>query len=164
MDIEFVGLPTDQVLAAKATGVDAYNHPIEVHTADDGAFPCRHCLGHTPVGEDYLILAWKPFHGTNPYTETGPIFLCSDTCQSATPSPSVPAILQSPQYLVRGYSRDERIVYGTGTVVPTPDIPDYARHLLLNPNIAFVDVRSAANNCFQCRVRRASTAGSKGSS
>ena len=159
MDIEFVGLPTDQVLATKANGMDAYDQPIEVHKAHDGAYPCRHCLGQTPVGEDYLILAWKPFAGTNPYTETGPIFLCADNCQGATPSQTTPPILKSPQYLVRGYSRDERIVYGTGKVVPTPEIPEYAGQLLEDPEIAFVDVRSAANNCFQCRVQRSSDAG-----
>lgn len=158
MDIQFVGLPTEQVLATKASGQDAYQLPIERHRAEDSGHPCRHCLNETPVGDDYLVLAWKPFSGTNPYTETGPIFLCAENCQGAMPSQSLPTILQSPQYLVRGYSSDERIVYGTGNVVPTPEIPDYASQLLSNPNIAFVDVRSAANNCFQCRVQRASDA------
>jgi len=155
MDIEFVGLPTEEVLAAKAVGQDAYGLPIETHTAGEDAYPCRHCLGQIPVGQNYLILAWKPFEGTNPYTETGPIFLCADDCNAAAPSPKTPKILLSPQYLVRGYSDDERIVYGTGKVVPTAQIAEYARHLLHDPKIAFVDVRSAANNCFQCRVLRA---------
>jgi hypothetical protein len=56
---------------------------------------------------------------------------------------------------VRGYTDDERILYGTGRVVPTPDIAKYAKELLENPQIAFVDVRSAANNCYQCRIERA---------
>ena len=53
------------------------------------------------------------------------------------------------------YTADERILYGTGKVTATPDIPNYAAELLDRPGIAFVDIRSAANNCFQCRVRRA---------
>ncbi len=155
MNIRFHGLPTAQVEAAKVAGFDAYGGAIETHPSMGDAYPCRHCLGDTPEGEDYLILAWRPFETTNPYTETGPIFLCAAECAAATPSPELPDILRSPRYLVRGYSADERIVYGTGEVVPTSDIPGYAAKLLSDPKIAFVDVRSASNNCFQCRVRRA---------
>lgn len=155
MTILFEGLPTDAVQAAKRAGRDAYGLPIETYLSAGDAYPCRHCLGETPEGEDYLILAWRPFEGTNPYTETGPIFLCARDCEAALPGADVPAILKSPHYLVRGYSAEERIVYGTGKVVPTPDIPGYAAQVLRDPTVAFVDVRSAANNCFQCRVRRA---------
>ncbi|MEC8197925.1 MAG: DUF1203 domain-containing protein, partial [Pseudomonadota bacterium] len=47
----------------------------------------------------------------------------------------------------------ERIVYGTGQVTPTSDIAPYAETLLARADIAFVDVRSASNNCFLCRVK-----------
>lgn len=155
MDIRFHGLPTDQVARLRSGARDAYGLPVEVHRSDGGACPCRHCLGDTPRGRDYLVLAWRPFDTPNPYAETGPIFLCAEDCPSAEPLPDIPAILRSPSYIVRGYTRDERILYGTGRVTATPDIPDYARELLADPDIAFVDVRSASNNCFQCRVRRA---------
>lgn len=154
MSIEFFGLPTAKVKAAKQSGQDAYGLPIEHHASKGDAYPCRHCLGETPEGEDYLILAWRPFVATNPYTETGPIFLCAKDCASAKPTPDVPTILRAPQYLVRGYSPDERIVYGTGRIVDTQKIADYASSLLEDETIAFVDLRSAQNNCFQCRVRR----------
>ncbi|WP_120500514.1 DUF1203 domain-containing protein [Roseovarius sp. EL26] len=155
MKIQFVGLPTDRVRAAKATGLDAYGLPFERAVSDGGAWPCRHCLGETPIGEEYLALAWRPFEGLNAYTETGPLFLCAEDCAPATPSERPPKILRSPQYLVRGYTADERILYGTGHVVETPNIARYAQELLENPEIAFVDVRSAANNCYQCRIERA---------
>jgi hypothetical protein len=56
--------------------------------------------------------------------------------------------------LVRGYSTDERIVYGTGSVVPSDRIAATAASLLARPDIAFVHLRSASNNCFQCRIER----------
>lgn len=154
MDIEFTGLPSQSVSDIRTTGEDAYGLPVERHLADDEAYPCRHCLGQTPAGRDYLILAHRPFAGLNPYAETGPIFLCADDCPAWVPSPEVPPILRSPSFLVRGYTAEERILYGTGQVVPTPEIAARAARLLGDPRIAFVDVRSAANNCFQCRVRR----------
>ncbi len=155
MDIQFVGLPSDKVAQVRATGRDDYGLAVEVDTSNGDAWPCRHCLGETPHGEAYLTLAWKPFQGTNAYTETGPLFLCASGCEAAKPSSAVPAILRSDQYLVRGYTGDERILYGTGRVVATAGIADYAKSLLENPEIAFVDIRSAANNCYQCRVVRA---------
>jgi len=153
MQIQFFGLPSRDVAQTKAIGRDAYDNAIEVHKAEGDAYPCRHCLGLTPQGQDYLILAYRPFESRNPYAETGPIFLCAADCAAAVPSEQVPAILKSPAYLVRGYSKAERIVYGSGKVVATPRIPEYAKALLADPQIAFVDVRSASNNCFQCRIR-----------
>lgn len=156
MQVTFEALPTGVVREIRRTGLDSYCNPVERHIADESAYPCRHCLGATPAGETYLILAHRPFSTAQPYAETGPIFLCAADCARAEPSPEVPPILEAPDYIVRGYSAAERIVYGTGGVVPTPQIAARAAELLADPAIAFVDVRSARNNCFQVRVRRAS--------
>ena len=155
MTIRFTGLPTADVTAIRASGRDAYDLPVERHISTGDAWPCRHCLQETPRGETYLILAHRPFQGGNAYTETGPIYLCAAECKAADPVAHVPPILRAPTYLARGYSADERIVGGTGQVVETDALADYAGALLSDPRIAFVDVRSAANNCFFCRVSRA---------
>lgn len=153
MTIQFTGLPTQTVAALKARGIDANGQPIERHHAPGGTRPCRHCLDQT--SEDYLILAHRPFDTVNPYTETGPIFLCAENCAGYNASETVPAILKSESYIVRAYDAHERILYGTGRVTPTPEIAAYAASLLDDPATAFVDVRSAANNCYQCRITRA---------
>ena len=64
-------------------------------------------------------------------------------------------MLTSADYIVRGYGADERIIYGTGGVVPTEQIKARAAELLADSAVAFVHIRSAKNNCFQCRVERA---------
>ena len=153
MNIAFHALPTKTVAAVRNTGFDSYGTPVERHHAAGGTWPCRHCLGQT--SDDYLVLAHRPFDGMNPYTETGPIFLCADACARHQESAEVPAALNSPAYIVRAYSADERILYGTGKVTPTGEIAAYAESLLRDPDAAFVDVRSAANNCYQCRIKRA---------
>ncbi len=156
MPIEFTALPTEDVRRIRQTGRDAYGDPVETHrAAGDGVRLCRHCLEHVPAGKEYLILAHRPFRSTQPYAETGPIFLCAEDCARAAPSPEVPPILQAETYLVKGYDADERIIYGTGQITPTPEIAGYAETLLDDPNVAFVDIRSASNNCFSCRVHRA---------
>lgn len=153
MNIRFVPLPTQTVRTLQEGGPDAYGHLPERRVSDGQGVPCRHCLRQVPAGRGYLILAHRPFPALQPYAETGPIFLCADACEAGGGA-ELPAMLASPQYIVRGYGADDRIVYGTGRVVATPLIPGRCEGLLAREDIAYVHIRSAANNCFQCRVER----------
>jgi hypothetical protein len=156
MNIRFVALDTAVVRALQAGGPDAYGMAPERRISDGDGVPCRHCLKPVAKGEEYLILAHRPFPQQQPYAETGPIFLHAAECQRATESEDVPEMmLASPDFIVRGYGRDDRIVYGTGGVTATAHIPDRAGELLTRPDIAYVHVRSARNNCYQCRIDRA---------
>ena len=56
---------------------------------------------------------------------------------------------------MKGYSADDRIVYGTGRIVPTGEVEAYAEAVLADPRVAYVHVRSARNNCYQMRIDRA---------
>lgn len=156
MKLEFRGLPSADVELIHRTGMDSYADPVERHPhAEEGGMPCRHCLQNVPAGQPFLALAHRPFQGRNPFTETGPIYLCDPGCEPADPAPEPPGFLAAEQYLLRGYSADERIVYGTGAVTARTDLTRYARQLLARDDIAFVDLRSASNNCFLCRIHRA---------
>ena len=152
----FMPLPTDEVRRLQNGGLDAYGNAPEHRVSDGNGNSCRHCLKKIPEGEAYIVVAHRPFTSLQPYAETGPLFLCAKHCEPAVPDAAVPEILDSDDYIVRGYDRDERIIYGTGAVVPTADIPAFARHLLdTMEEVAFVHVRSAQNNCYQCRIDRA---------
>jgi hypothetical protein len=63
-------------------------------------------------------------------------------------------MLASERYLVRGYGADDRIVYGSGQIVPTLQIVETAEAMFADPRLAYVHIRSAANNCYQCRLER----------
>ena len=101
-----------------------------------------------------LVLAHRPFPAPQPYAEIGPIFLCAEEC-TAGGGLVRPEMLTSPDYILRGYGADDRIVYGTGAVTPTEGIPARAEVLFADPRVAYLHIRSARNNCFQCRVDRA---------
>ena len=62
--------------------------------------------------------------------------------------------LERERYLMRGYGGDAGIVYGSGQVVPTDRLADAASALLDRPDIAYLHLRSASNNCYQCRIER----------
>lgn len=154
MELMFEAIPTAVATALRSGGEDAYGQVAERGAISDGkGVPCRHCLHDTPAGQGYLIAAHRPFPVPQPYAETGPIFLCADDCARWVGAGVPPVLRTSPDYLLKGYSAENRIVYGTGRIVAAGDIESYAAGLLVRPEIAYVDVRSARNNCFQCRIR-----------
>ncbi|MER8372488.1 DUF1203 domain-containing protein [Mesorhizobium sp. M1338] len=155
MTIQFKALPTDDVRNLQRGGPDAYGDTPERKISDGDGMPCRHCLKNIAAGDAYLILAYRPFPELQPYAETGPIFLHAEECERAAGSEALPEILESPDYIVRGYGRDDRIVYGSGGVIPTGAIAARAEALFERDDIAYVHVRSARNNCYQCRIERA---------
>ena len=154
--IQFEAMATDVARGYQSGGLDAYGQAPERRTAD-GKFriPCRHCLTDVAAGEEYLVFAYRPFTALQPYAETGPIFLHAKACERHLTDEHTPEMLRkSPHMIVRGYTADERIVYGTGAVVPTDRIAETAAALFARDEVAFVHVRSASNNCFQCRIDR----------
>ena len=154
MTIRFQPIPTDLVRALQAGAPDANGQPPERQVAEGPGNPCRHCLAMIPEGAAMLVLAHRPFPAPQPYAEVGPIFLCADACEAGG-GEAVPKMLESPDYILRGYGRDDRIVYGTGGVVATDAIAERAALLLADARVAYVHVRSARNTCFQVRVERA---------
>lgn len=151
--MRFVAIPTVVVRGYQAGGLDANGQAPERVASDGGGNPCRHCLKMVPDGAGMLVLAHRPFPSPQPYAEVGPIFLCADACQAGG-GEALPEMLASPDYIVRGYGAEDRIVYGTGGVVATVAIPARAMELLADARVAYVHVRSARNNCYQCRIDR----------
>lgn len=150
----FTALPSDIAATYRAGGLDAFGNPPERAVSDGGRTPCRHCLCDIPAGAGMLILAHKPFEGTHPYAEVGPIFLCADPCTQGGGQDIPPVLTTSPDYLIKGYSAQDRIVYGTGAITPTPEIEDRLSAIFAEPQVAYIHVRSARNNCYQVRVDR----------
>lgn len=157
MPVTFTPLSTEIVRRYQAGGPDANGQTPERAISEGAGTPCRHCLRNVPEGDGLLILAHRPFPEPQPYAEVGPIFLCADAkkCHAPVAEDSFPEILASPDYIVRGYSPENRIVYGTGAVVQTDRIVAEAEARLSDPRIAYVHVRSARNNCYQLRIDRA---------
>lgn len=155
MPVRFLAMPTEHARAFQAGGPDAYGITPERRVSDGDGVPCRHCLA--PVAKDaaYLVLAYRPFPALQPYAETGPIFLHAEPCERADEAAGLPDMFhESSDHILRGYGPDDRIVYGTGAVTPTGEIAARAEALLARADVAYIHMRSARNNCFQCRIER----------
>ena len=152
----FVAMPTDTARAFQTGSVDANGQRPERHVSDGGGNPCRHCLTDIAEGGPFLILAYRPFPKPQPFAEIGPIFLHANACDRHDGAAGIPPMfLDRERLLIRGYGEDHRIVYGTGRVVPATGLADAAAELLERPEVAYLHLRSASNNCYQCRIDRA---------
>jgi len=153
--VNFVAMATDEARRYWNGESDSNGDAPELHVAEGPGIPCRHCLAEVSVGEEYLILGYRPFPSPQPYAEVGPVFLHAKACERYADVQTTPAMyLGGEDRLVKGYSHDDRIVYGTGRVVNPDDIQSYAQQLLQDPKIAYIHVRSSTNNCFSCRIDR----------
>ena len=154
--IHVVAMPTATARSFQNGGADANGQLPERQLSDGEGVPCRHCLQIVAKDEPYLILAYRPFPEPQPYAETGPIFLHAEECERATETDVIPELFRAtPDYILRGYGPDDRIVYGTGAVTSTHQICNRSHELLERDDIAYVHMRSARNNCFQVRIERA---------
>jgi len=155
MHIKFEPMDTRTAEHLRSGGLDANGNQPERKISDGAGVPCRCCMKIVGKGEPYLIAAWRPFTATHAYAETGPVFLHAESC---TPQPieqdMLPAFLESPDYILRGYDANERTIYGTGGVVTLSEIQARLEELLANPRVEAVHIRSSRNNCYHCKAVR----------
>lgn len=156
MPILFQALPTKNVRQLQSGLPDYYGQVPEQAISHGAGTPCRHCLSDTPSGESMLVLSYRPFPDDQPYAEVGPIFLCGGNCRRFEASANVPPILRtSPDYLIKGYGGDDRIIYGTGQIVSPENMVNACETIFGDKQVEYIHVRSAKNNCYQCKVTRA---------
>lgn len=154
MSYVFTGIPTEDAKAIRTGAADAYANAPKHGISNGIGMPCRHCLKIIPKDEAYLVFAYRPFETLQPYAETGPVFICAKDC-TATRKSDIPEVLRvSPEYLIKGYTADERIKYGTGAIVPVAKTTDRLKELISDSELSFVDVRSSKNNYWLTRVKR----------
>ncbi|MGB7243057.1 MAG: DUF1203 domain-containing protein [Sulfitobacter sp.] len=154
--VTFTALPTDIVRHWQAGGSDAHGQTPERMVSDGPGNPCRHCLQNIPEGSDMLVLAHRPFQDLHPYAETGPIFICADACTRHDDASTLPPIITtSASYLIKGYSNQDRIVYGTGNIVTPAEMTAKVDDIYADPGVAYIHIRSARNNCYLARINRA---------
>jgi hypothetical protein len=147
------GIPTEHAARLRAGGTDANGQPALVRPAQGMANPCRHCLQLIAEGEDKLVLSYRPFEQTQPYAESGPIFLHRRDCSRYEGDRLPPWFAYLAPAIVRGYGHDDWIVYETGEVVAGSELTAACRRILARDDVAYVHIRSKFN-CYQCRVGR----------
>ena len=153
MNLRVHGIATDEVERLRNGAEDANGQPAQRHVADAGRNPCRHCLGFVEEGDDMLVLGYRPFGDAQPYAETGPIFLHADGCPPYDSDRLPDWFEHLDPAVIRGYDRDDVIVYETGDIVRGPQLTETCLRIFRNADVDYIHIRSKFN-CFQCRVER----------
>ena len=154
--VRFVSMASEEAEDYWAGGLDANGHAAEKTLSDGKKNPCRHCLTEIGEGRGMLVLAYRPFPAPQPYAEVSPIFLCADPCQRHPDDRRLPEMFHNrDRLLLRGYGADHRIRYGTGQVVEIGSLERVAEQILADSRVDYIHMRSASNNCYQCRIERA---------
>lgn len=152
MSYEFSGFSDAVCKSIRNGDPDANGQTPEKSVSDGGGDPCRCCLKDIPKDRGMLIFAHRPFEIINPYAEVGPVFICADCVPYDKPNEIPPVLATRPRHLLKGYSADDRIVYGTGEIVEPDQLQRYLGQTFKNPKVRYVHVRSATNNCFTLRI------------
>jgi hypothetical protein len=155
LELTYSGIPSLVAEAYRSGAQDANGQVPERKISDGKGVPCRHCLGNVGKDEPYLVLAYRPFPAPQPYAEVGPIFVHAEPCEPHIQGGFPERERNGDGRILRGYGTDDRIVYGTGTVVSNDEIEDKAKTILARPDVAYVHMRSANNNCYTLRIDRA---------
>ena len=158
MEILFKAIPTQIARTYQNGELDENKEKPELVKSDGTGNPCRHCLTEIPEGRGMLILNFRPLVARiTPYSETGPIFLCEDKCKRHIDSRVLPDMFKGwENILIRGYSSEGRIVYGTGSVIKMNEVVTVAKRLFEDSKVEYIHMRSASYNCYQGRIERMS--------
>lgn len=163
MDLDILPIPP-RTLDQLRTVDDAGAEPEQLVEDDEPGRPLRCCLRRSLPGERLVLASYAPVRrwaaavGAAPgaYDEVGPVFVHSDHCNGPE-SPAWPEQLRGRRRVLRAYSWQGRILGGCLLDSParTRLAERTAGDLLLNPDVAFVQVRAVEFGCFLFEVRRA---------
>ncbi len=156
MKLKFIAMDSTKVQQLRNGGLDANGQAPEQTISDGDGNPCRHCQRDIKAGKPMLVLSHRPFTKLQPYAESGPIFLCADDCEPFDAATGLPeTVITRPDFILRGYDAAERIIGGTGKVIATSSIEQYAKDLMKDKNVEAVHLRSSSNNRYFGAIKRA---------
>ena len=138
---------------ARKTRVDHFGNTLGV-LRDGNPHQCRVCLTMSQPDEGVILMAHCPFESSQPYSETGPIFVHEQTCQPYKDNLVYPPTFPRSAVVLRAYSSDDRIL--DAQVVGERGVETVIAELFANPAIAYLHARNLGYGCFMFRIDRAS--------
>ena len=101
-----------------------------------------------------LLFSYRPFEGTGPYQELGPVFLHADCCERFGEAIGFPADFVPRPLILRPYDKRDHI-YDSQRYADGGEAEIVAGELLSDPGVAYVHARSRTRGCYMFRIDRA---------
>jgi hypothetical protein len=146
-----VPLPGEVAMAARrAAEAGASDHAIISVTSPNEA-PCRHCLRWAQPGEQVGYSPTPRRAGATLYGG-GPIFVHAAPCERYQATDEFPAAFREGR-VIRAYDRQQNMI--AGEIAGGREPETVIEKLFENPEIEFIQVRSADRGCYTFRIERA---------
>lgn len=146
-------VPPTTLTRIRARGVDDFGNNVRtlVNTEEQGA-PLRCCLREAAVGEDIVLIAYRPAQQGGAYAEIGPIFIHPHECGGYTSTDQYPPAFRHRRQLLRAY--DHRGDQRSNTLIEGAQAAIQLTALLADPQVDVVHSRNPLAGCFMFTVTR----------
>lgn len=139
----------------RTTGVDGHGNRLRPFAATGQGEPLRCCLRYAESGEQITLISYAPFDHFSVWTEVGPIYIHALHCAGFASTGRLPEHLATGPKVLRTYRSNDTMNYDHNTVVTDEaDLEPIIEHLLSEPDVATVHVRTLAPQCFLYTVAR----------
>lgn len=130
---------------------DQAGNPVKI-VRDGRPHQCRVCLRLSSPDEGVLLLAHKPFESSQPYAESGPIFIHERECKPYSNPADYPSEFPKSAVVLRGYSDEDAII--DAQAVGDQKVEDVIKELFSNQKIAYLHARNLGYGCYMFRIDR----------
>ena len=140
----------------REAGHDGHGNALSPFAAQGEGEPLRCCLRYADAGEQIVLISYAPFEHASVWTEVGPVYVHARACTGYSPTGHLPDQLARGPRVLRTYDENRTMNYAHNTVV-TDDSPlePLIAHLLTEPGVSVVHVRTLAPQCFLYEVAAA---------
>ncbi len=147
-------VPATELDRLRRAGRDDAGNPLQPFTVTDpDSVPLRCCLRLATVGEQAMLLAYRPPGTAGAYAEVGPVFVHAHPCAGYAEPNAYPAAYRARQQVLRAYDAAGRIA--DATLVDGSTAEDGIARLLADPAVTIVHSRNVLYGCYMFAIERA---------
>jgi hypothetical protein len=133
----------------RSTGADGHGNQLRPFAATGEGEPLRCCLRYAEPGEQITLMSYAPFESPSVWREVGPVYIHAARCDGYKTTGRLPEQLATGPRVLHTYRADNTMNYEHNTVVTDgADLEPIIEHLLSEPDVATVHVRTLAPQCF----------------
>jgi hypothetical protein len=133
----------------RGSSADGHGNRLRPFAATGEGEPLRCCLRFARAGEQITLISYAPFDLPSVWREVGPVYIHAARCDGYAPTGRLPEQLATGPRVLRTYRADDTMNYDHNTVIlDEADLEPTIEHLLAEPDVATVHVRTVAPQCF----------------
>nr|CTQ92267.1 hypothetical protein [Kibdelosporangium sp. MJ126-NF4] len=148
MTIRYTAISASRLEAMRNAGKDEFDNKWQLRVAE-GWEPLRCCLKTATEGEDIALICYAPWDEPSPWMEAGPVFVHHTECSGYTDTGEFPERHRHSEAILNPFDHTGARAYEHITFLgPDDDHEAALAHVLSQPEVAHVHVRSRKAGCF----------------